>query len=39
MAESTQAQLGKFIRGISIRQIRLACGLVLFAYETGLATH
>src|ERR1700710_389447 len=32
MAESTQAQLGKFIRGISIRQIRLACGLVLFAY-------
>jgi adenylate cyclase len=32
MAESTQAQLGRFIRGISIRQIRLACGLVLFAY-------
>src|SRR4051794_28111484 len=32
MAESIQAQLGKFIRGISIRQIRLACGLVLFAY-------
>src|ERR1700712_541419 len=32
MAESTQAQSGKFIRGISIRQIRLACGLVLFAY-------
>jgi adenylate cyclase len=32
MAESTQAQLGKFVRGISIRQIRLACGLVLFAY-------
>jgi adenylate cyclase len=32
MAESTPAQLGKFIRGISIRQIRLACGLVLFAY-------
>ena len=32
MAESTQAQLGKFIRGVSIRQIRLACGLVLFAY-------
>jgi adenylate cyclase len=32
MAESTQTQLGKFIRGISIRQIRLACGLVLFAY-------
>jgi adenylate cyclase len=32
MAESTQAQLGKFVRGISIRQVRLACGLVLFAY-------
>ncbi len=26
------AQLKKFIRGISLRQIRLACGLVLFAY-------
>src|SRR3954469_16781009 len=32
MAQSIQAQLGKFIRGISLRQIRLACGLVLFAY-------
>jgi adenylate cyclase len=32
MAESTQTQLGKFVRGISVRQIRLACGLVLFAY-------
>src|SRR3954470_2167945 len=32
MAEPTAAQLGKFIRGISIRQIRLACGLILFAY-------
>jgi adenylate cyclase len=32
MAESSTAQLGKFIRGISIRQIRLACGLILFAY-------
>jgi adenylate cyclase len=32
MAESTRAELGKFIRGISVRQIRLACGLVLFAY-------
>jgi adenylate cyclase len=32
MAESTPAQLGKFIRGISVRQVRLACGLVLFAY-------
>jgi adenylate cyclase len=25
-------QLSKFIRGISVRQVRLACGLVLFAY-------
>src|SRR5436305_3495632 len=32
MAESTQDQVGKFIRGISIRQVRLACGLVMFAY-------
>lgn len=32
MAESTRAELGKFIRGISVRQIRLACGLVLFSY-------
>src|SRR4051795_1039716 len=32
MAESVPTQLGKFIRGISLRQIRLACGLVLFAY-------
>jgi adenylate cyclase len=32
MAEPAPAQFTKFIRGISIRQIRLACGLVLFAY-------
>jgi adenylate cyclase len=32
MAEPTPAQLGKFIRGISVRQVRLVCGLVLFAY-------
>ena len=32
MAEAVSAQLGKFFRGISVRQIRLACGLVLFAY-------
>jgi adenylate cyclase len=25
-------QLSKFIRGFSVRQVRLACGLVLFAY-------
>jgi len=32
MAAFSQEQIIKFIRGISIRQIRLACGLVLFAY-------
>src|SRR5712672_2192232 len=32
MTELIPAQLGKFIRGISVRQVRLACGLVLFAY-------
>jgi adenylate cyclase len=32
MALLSQRQLPKFIRGISIRQIRLGCGLVLFAY-------
>jgi adenylate cyclase len=32
MARLSQEQLKKFIRGISIRQVRLACGLVLFAY-------
>ena len=32
MTVLTWAQLGKFFRGIGVRQIRLACGLVLFAY-------
>ena len=32
MAAISQKQLTKFIRGIGVRQIRLACGLVLFAY-------
>src|ERR1700712_5149025 len=32
MAEPAQTRLGKFIRGISVRQVRLVCGLVLFAY-------
>jgi adenylate cyclase len=32
MTESYQKQITKFIRGISIRQIRLGCGLVLFSY-------
>src|SRR6202048_1188064 len=31
MAAFSQKQIIKLIRGISIRQIRLACGLVLFA--------
>jgi adenylate cyclase len=26
------SQIEKFIRGVSARQIRLVCGLVLFAY-------
>src|ERR1700679_234096 len=25
-------QIGKFIRGLSVRQIRIACGLILLAY-------
>lgn len=29
---SSQQQIPKFLRGISIRQVRLGCGLVLFAY-------
>src|SRR5258707_10949832 len=32
MAPFAQQQIAKFIRGISVRQIRLGCGLVLFAY-------
>src|SRR3954454_10461818 len=32
MAEPGPAQLTKSIRGIGVRQVRLACGLVLFAY-------
>src|SRR4051812_18079641 len=32
MADSPQARLTKFFRGIGVRQIRLGCGLVLFAY-------
>src|ERR1700738_5113123 len=27
-----QERIAKFVRGIGVRQIRLACGLVLFAY-------
>ena len=32
MTALDQAQFGKFVRGIGLRQIRLVCGLVLFAY-------
>ena len=32
MAALSREQLKTFIRGISVRQVRLACGLVLFAY-------
>ena len=32
MTAITWAQFERFIRGISLRQIRLVCGLVLFAY-------
>src|SRR4051794_5518150 len=40
MAEPIQAQLTKSIRGIGVRQVRLACGLVLFAYLVShLANH
>src|SRR5438067_2684983 len=32
MTSFSRQQIAKFIRGISVRQIRLGCGLVLFAY-------
>src|SRR5258705_997559 len=32
MAAFSQQQIAKFIRGVSVRQLRLGCGLVLFAY-------
>jgi adenylate cyclase len=32
MAPSSREQLKRFVRGIGVRQVRLACGLVLFAY-------
>ena len=32
MTERTRALLGKYIRSVGVRQVRLACGLVLFAY-------
>src|ERR1700692_2015445 len=32
MAEIFQERLKGYLRGIGVRQVRLACGLVLFAY-------
>src|ERR1043165_10001436 len=32
MADSPQTRLTKLFRGVGVRQVRLACGLVLFAY-------
>src|ERR1700722_6562631 len=32
MSEATSTELGKFLRGVSIRQIRMVCGMILFAY-------
>ena len=32
MAEISQEQIATFVRGIGVRQVRLGCGLVLFAY-------
>src|ERR1700682_3594983 len=32
MASFSQEQMAKFIRGVGVRQVRLGCGLVLFAY-------
>ena len=32
MSEPLLARIGKFLRGVSLRQIRLVCGLILFAY-------
>src|SRR5579863_3783249 len=32
MSEPTLPQIGKFLRGVSVRQIRMVCGLILLAY-------
>ena len=32
MSEPTLPQIGKLLRGVSVRQIRMVCGLILFAY-------
>jgi adenylate cyclase len=32
MNEATLPQLGRLLRGVSVRQIRMVCGLILFSY-------
>jgi adenylate cyclase len=32
MSTPTQPEVGKLLRGVSVRQIRMVCGLILFAY-------
>ena len=32
MSETTLPEIGKFLRGVSVRQIRMVCGLILLAY-------
>jgi adenylate cyclase len=32
MSEPAQTQIGKRLHGVSVRQIRMVCGLILFAY-------
>src|SRR5277367_4554897 len=32
MSEPNLPQIGKLLRGVSVRQIRMVCGLILFAY-------
>src|SRR5690348_2373948 len=32
MTERSRTRFQRFIRGVSVRQVRFACGLVLFAY-------
>ena len=32
MSEPILTRIGKFLRGVSLRQVRLTCGLILFTY-------
>ncbi len=32
MSEPILTRIGKLLRGVSLRQVRLACGLILFTY-------